>query len=73
MAKNEVIDNNEIKYCKKCGYELSSANKYKLCDNCRRERAAKIRNGALGVVGTLGSMALFVITKGKHGGSGNKA
>ena len=73
MAKNETIDSNEIRYCKKCGCELSSTNKHKLCDNCRRERAAKIRNGALGAVGTLGSIALFVITKGKHGVGGNKA
>lgn len=69
MAKNETIDNNEIRYCKKCRCELSSTNKHKLCDNCRRERAAKIRNGALGA----GSIALFVITKGKHGGGGAKA
>ena len=73
MTKNETIDNNQIRYCKKCGCELSSTNKHKLCDTCRRERAAKIRNGALGAVGTLGSIALFVITKGKHGGGGNKA
>ena len=27
----------EIRYCKKCGCELVSTNKHKLCDNCRRE------------------------------------
>ena len=42
-----------------------------MCDNCRRERAGKIRKGALAVVTTVGSVAMFVITKGKHGG--NKA
>lgn len=73
MGKNESSDNTEIRYCKKCGCELSSTNKHKLCDNCRRERAVKIRDGALGAVGTLGSVAFFVITKGKQGGGGNKA
>ncbi len=61
-----------IRYCKKCGCELISTNKHKLCDSCRRKRAEKIRNGVLGAAGTLGSIALFVVTKGKHGG-GNKA
>lgn len=37
----------EICYCKKCGCELVSTNKHKLCDNCRRERNANIRNGVL--------------------------
>lgn len=68
MDKNE---NTEIKYCKKCGCELSSTNKHKLCDNCRRERAGTARKVLVGV-GTLGSVALFIITNGKHGG-GNKA
>jgi len=62
-----------IHYCKKCGCELVSTNKHKLCDNCRRERNANIRNGVLGAVGTVGSIALFIVTKGKHGGGGNKA
>ena len=73
MTKNEAANNSEIRYCKKCGCELSSINKHKLCDNCRRERAVKIRNGALGAVGTVSSIALFVITRGKHGGRGTKA
>lgn len=62
----------EIRYCKKCGCELVSTNKHKLCDNCRRERNANIRNGVLGAVGMVG-IALFIVTKGKHGGGGNKA
>ena len=73
MTKNKVADNSEIMYCKNCGCELSSTNKHKICDNCRRERAVKIRNGALGAVGTVSSIALFVITRGKHGGRGTKA
>ena len=40
----------EIRYCKKCGCELVSTNKHKLCDNCRRERNANIRNGVLKVI-----------------------
>ena len=73
MSNNKDL---EIRYCKKCGCELVSTNKHKLCDNCRRERNANIRNGvlgAVGTVGTVGSVALFIVTKGKHGGGGNKA
>lgn len=65
--------NEEIRYCKKCGCELMSTNKHKLCDNCRRKRAEKIRNGVLGAGGTALSVLLFVVTNGKHGGGGNKA
>ena len=61
----------EIRYCKKCGCELVSTNKHKLCDNCRRERNANIRNGVLGAVGTVGSIAQFIVTK--DGGGGNEA
>lgn len=63
----------EIRYCKKCGCELASTNKHKLCDDCRRKRAEKIRNGVVGVGTPLGGIVLFVVTKGKHGGGGNKA
>ena len=63
----------EISYCKKCGCELVSTNKHKLYDNCKRERNANIRNGVLGAVGTVGSITLFIVIKGKHGGGGNKA
>lgn len=66
MSNNKDL---EIRYCKKCGCELVSTNKHKLCDNCRRERNANIRNGVLGAVGTV---VLFIVTKGKHGGGGNK-
>jgi hypothetical protein len=66
-------EDTEIRYCKKCGCELASTNKHKLCDDCRRKRAEKIRNGAIGIGTTLGSVVLFVVTKGKHGGGGNKA
>lgn len=52
----------EIRYCKKCGCELVSTNKHKLCDNCRRERNAIIRNRVLSAAGMV---ALFIVTKGK--------
>lgn len=52
----------EIRYCKKCGCELVSTNKHKLCDNCRRERNAIIRNSVLSAAG-MG--VLFIVTKGK--------
>lgn len=72
MAMNND-ENTEIRYCKKCGCELASTNKHKLCDNCRRERSGKIRKVILAVSGTLGSVALFIVTKDKHGGGGTKA
>lgn len=70
MSNNKDPEN---RYCKKCGCELVSTNKHKLCDDCRRERNAIIRKGLLGAVGTGCSFALFIVTKGKHGGGGNKA
>ena len=63
MNKNEET---EIRYCKKCGCELVSTNKHKLCDNCRRKRNANIRKGIMGAAGTVGSVALTIMTKGKH-------
>lgn len=70
MSKNE--EQSDVRYCKKCGCELVSANKHKLCDNCRRKRNAKVRNG-IGILGVgTGSFAFFIVKKGKHGG-GNKA
>ena len=70
MLKNEK--STKIRYCKKCGCELASTNKHDFCDNCRRERASMIRKGVLGTFGTIGSIVLFIVTKGSHGG-GNKA
>ena len=66
MRKNK--EEHGVRYCKKCGCELVSTNKHKLCANCRRKRNAEIRNNVLGFVGTAGSFALFIVTKGKHGG-----
>lgn len=47
-----------IGYCKKCGCELVSRSKRKLCDNCRRKKIGAIRK-ALRVVG--GFFASFVL------------
>lgn len=69
MSSNDT--GSKVRFCKKCGCELVSTNMGKLCDSCRRERASKIRKGVMGAVGTVGSIALFVITKGKRDG-GNK-
>ncbi len=43
MKKKEMITMNEIRYCKKCGCELMSTNKKKLCENCRRNKNGTIR------------------------------
>ena len=53
---------------KKCQRILPDGYKYKYCENCRIEQAQKARNhgkGGLGVVATVGSVALAMITKGK--------
>lgn len=71
MSKNEDIPT--VHYCKKCGCELVSTNKHKLCDNCRRDRNGKIHKGVLGGGGAMLSIALFIVTKGKHGGGGEKS
>ena len=34
----------DVFYCTECGCELISTNKYKLCDNCRRKKASKIKS-----------------------------
>lgn len=39
MNKTESDGSSETKVCKKCSEPLSSKSKYKLCENCRRERA----------------------------------
>lgn len=54
-SKNENILDERV--CKKCGDPMRSTNKYKYCDNCRRERA-KTRREVGGAVLSLGVMAL---------------
>ncbi|MBO5575495.1 MAG: hypothetical protein J5956_04260 [Ruminococcus sp.] len=54
---------NEIRYCKKCGCELMSTNKKKLCENCRRNKNGTIGkiSGAVGsaLAGLAGVVVLF--------------
>jgi|GEM_PF-925016 len=52
----------EIRYCKKCGCELASTNRHKLCENCRRSRNKKIREWAVGGLGAIG----IIIFAGKN-------
>ena len=66
--KNKVNEG-ETRYCKKCGCELVSTNKHKLCDNCRHSRNEKIRNRVVGIGTTALSIGLIVLTRGKHGGN----
>ena len=59
-------------------YEISNAERADEISTCTNSQSAvKARdlrsNGVLGAVGTVGSVALFIVTKGKHGGGGNKA
>ena len=58
----------EIRYCKKCGRELVSTNKHKLCENCRRERNEKFRNAIGGIASIVGGFIMFRVSKGKHDG-----
>lgn len=59
----------ETRYCKKCHCELTSTSKHNTCDNCRRERNEKIRNGVIATVGTVVSAGFLLITNGKIGGN----
>lgn len=72
MSSNSNKDS-EIRYCRKCGCELVSTNKHKLCDNCRRKKNANIRTGVLGTVGTVFSVAMFIVSKGKYGRGNNNS
>lgn len=65
-------NNNEMSFCKKCGCELTSTNKRKLCDNCRRERFAKVKKGAKSFVGLAGT-AVLVLSRTGIPGSGKKS
>ena len=67
---NRKDNSNEVRYCKKCGCELMSTNKKKICDNCRSKRIDKVKKGVECVGATVGGFALLVITRGKYG---NKA
>lgn len=51
-------------YCKKCGCELVSSSKHKLCDHCRRERRDAFKNAIMGIGGLFG--LAFFIRNGKN-------
>lgn len=57
-----------IMECKKCKRTLPEGSKEKLCENCRGKRAQAIKDAGkavLAVGGTVLSLALVVVTKGK--------
>ena len=59
------------KNCKKCGRPLPQTSKNDLCEYHQSEVNGKIRKigeGVLAVAGTIVTVALLVITKGKFGG-----
>jgi uncharacterized membrane protein YvbJ len=59
------------KFCKKCGKEIPQSSKKATCENCQYNKWGALRKGvetALGVVISVGSVAIFAITKGKSGG-----
>lgn len=55
----------DFHYCKKCGCELISTNKSKLCDKCRRDQASIISNAKKVAAGILVSVVLAVMRKKK--------
>ena len=59
----------EQKKCKskKCQRILPEGYKHKYCENCMGKKAGVVKTVVKGAV-ALGGMALFVVTKGKHGG-----
>ncbi len=56
---------NEIRYCKKCGCELMSTNKKKLCENCRRNKNGTIGKISGAVVSALGLAGVVLFRKAK--------
>lgn len=54
--------------CKKCKRSLPEGTKHKTCENCRGKKAQGIKDAGktfLAVGGTVLSLALVVVTKGK--------
>ena len=56
---------NEIRYCKKCGCELMSTNKKKLCENCRRNKNGTIRKISRAAGSALGLAGVVLFRKAK--------
>lgn len=62
-----MSEKNEIRYCKKCGCELMSTNKKKLCENCRLEKTEKGKKAGYVIVAAVTTVALAVSkVKGKN-------
>ena len=62
-----------IMECKKCKRSLPEGSKEKWCENCKGKRAQSIKDAgkaALAVGGTVLSVALLVVTKGKFNSNG---
>lgn len=58
----------DSKVCKKCGRNLPEKYKYKYCESCRTQKAEKAKTAlksAGAIAGTVASIALVVVTKGK--------
>lgn len=59
---------NEQRVCPKCGKELPENYKYKCCEACRGKKASttkKVGGAALSGILFVGSVALYIITKGR--------
>ena len=52
---------NEEKRCKTCKRIIVGKNRTGICPDC----TIKSKNAAVGILGTLGSIALFIFTKGR--------
>lgn len=53
----------KIKYCKKCGAELTSDNKKSVCKNCNRSKLGTVKTiGVIGL-GALGALASIALKK----------
>ena len=66
----EVIAMNntfEIRQCKKCGRELTSISKKKLCEHCRCTRNENIKKGLLTIGSIISAVLLGPVIKGKFG------
>lgn len=54
---------NKIKYCKKCGAELTSDNKKSVCKNCNRSKLGKVKTIGVIAVTVFGAAASVVLKK----------
>ena len=70
MGEHSNNETEVIRVCKKCGSEMASDSKHKICDNCRRERAEKIRKWVFRGVATL---SLFFIGKKAYDNMGHSS